>query len=66
MAKKRKKSEGTRVHPDLKGFSIDVDALGEIRMNRSLEEISQFLKTHMPPENLEPHSDKPPAQGEEE
>lgn len=50
MAKKRKSPSSPRVHPDLKGFSIDVDALGEIRMNRSLEEISQFLKEHMPTE----------------
>lgn len=48
MAKKRKPPGPSRVHPDLKGFTIDVDALGEIRMNRSVEEISQFLKTHMP------------------
>lgn len=50
MAKKRKSPTSPRVHPDLKGFSIDVDALGEIRMNRSLEEISQFLMEHMPTE----------------
>ncbi len=66
MAKKRKKSETTRVHPDLKGFSIDVDALGEIRMNRSLEEISQFLKTHMPPEDVQDSSNAPAASSEEE
>lgn len=49
MAKKRKPPEPSRVHPDLKGFAIHVDPLGEIRMNRSVEEISQFLKNHMPP-----------------
>ncbi|MBK7344662.1 MAG: hypothetical protein IPJ06_17160 [Saprospiraceae bacterium] len=47
MAKKRKPPEPSRVHPDLKGFAIHVDPLGEIRMNRSVEEISQFLKNHM-------------------
>lgn len=48
MAKKRKSPPSPRVHPDLKGFRIDVDDLGEIRMNRSLEEIGDFLKAHMP------------------
>ncbi len=66
MAKKRKSPEPSRVHPDLKGFSIDVDALGEIRMNRSLEEISQFLKTHMPAEEPSEPVEETPRSEEEE
>ena len=64
MAKKRKSPSSPRVHPDLKGFSIDVDALGEIRMNRSLEEIGQFLKEHMPDEPSS--SEEPPVPRTEE
>jgi hypothetical protein len=48
--KKSKEKEEAKVHPDLKGFSIEVDEFGNVRMNRSTEELSQFLKEHLPQE----------------
>ncbi len=48
MAKKKKPAEKPKVHPDLKGFSIEVDEFGEIKMNRTAEEMSRFLKEHLP------------------
>ena len=65
MAKKRKPPEPSRVHPDLKGFAIHVDPLGEIRMNRSVEEISQFLKNHMPMDEPANPADEEAASEEE-
>jgi hypothetical protein len=48
MSKKKKPAEELpRVHKDLKGFKIEVDALGQISMNRSMEEMSRFLKEHL-------------------
>lgn len=47
---KSKEKEEARVHPDLKGFSIEVDEFGNVRMNRSAEELGNFLKEHLPEE----------------
>jgi len=52
MSKKKKPAEELpRVHKDLKGFKIEVDALGQISMNRSMEEMSRFLKEHLSEED---------------
>ncbi len=60
MAKKKKQPEKPKVHPDLKGFVIEVDAFGEIKMNRSAEEMSRFLKNHLPDaDSLEPKEISP-------
>lgn len=56
MAKRKqekKSKEEAKVHPDLKGFSIEVDEFGNVRMNRSTEELSQFLREHLPEEGKE-------------
>lgn len=48
MAKRKKPEEELpRVHKDLEGFRIEVDAFGHIKMNRSREEIGQFLSEHL-------------------
>ena len=61
--KKKKGEEQARVHPDLIGFSIEVDAFGNIRMNRTVEEMSEFLQTHLSPSEEEQEALK---KGEEE
>lgn len=56
MGKKKNptRQEEAKVHPDLKGFRIDVDELGRIRMNRTTEEMGRFLKDHLHQEEEQP------------
>lgn len=60
MGKKKNppRQEEARVHPDLKGFRIDVDELGRIRMNRTTEEMGRFLKDHLHPEEEQAGKDE--------
>lgn len=46
--KKKPVPEKPRVHEDLKGFAIGLDAMGAVTMNRSTHEISDFLRKHVP------------------
>lgn len=52
MSDKKKKADNkskkARIHKDLEGFSIEVDNFGVIKMNRTTEEMSEFLKKHLP------------------
>ena len=41
--KKRNESENAHVHPELKGFNIWINELGEIERSHSIEQINQFL-----------------------
>jgi len=58
MAKRKKPEEELpRVHKDLKGFKIEVDAFGQIKMNRSREDIGQFLSEHLEEDGRLPTAD---------
>ena len=42
------KKQRSKIHPDLAGFKIELDELGRVKMNMSMDEINTFLKEHMP------------------
>lgn len=55
MKKKQpQKSKKERMHPDMKGFKIEIDALGKVQINKSADELSEFLKRNMKPDNNPP------------
>jgi len=50
MAAKRTpkpKPELPRVHPDLPGFNIEINPLGEVKMNYTHEELNLFLNKNV-------------------
>lgn len=52
MKKKQpKKSKKERLHPEMKGFKIEIDTLGKVQINKSADELSDFLKRHMKPDS---------------
>lgn len=42
------KKPRSKTHPDLAGFKIELDDLGRVKMNLSMDDINTFLKEHMP------------------
>ena len=54
MAKKNKdsKSNKPRVNPELKGFDITIDALGEIKGNYDIDKINEFLDRNVDDKKL--------------
>lgn len=48
MAKKNK----SKVHKDLKGLNISINEFGEIEMNKSNEELNQFLNKNVEDKKL--------------
>jgi hypothetical protein len=45
--KKKKQPEKPRVHKDLEGFDISVDAFGEIKSNLPIDKINKFLNRNV-------------------
>lgn len=58
------KKQRSKIHPDLAGFKIELDELGRVKMNMSMDDINRFLKDHMPAK--EPESDPQEDQEKEE
>jgi hypothetical protein len=48
MAKKDKKKELPTVHPDLAGFELNIDSLGQIKSSLNRDQLNEFLDKHMP------------------
>lgn len=48
MAKKEKKQELPKVHPELAGFELNIDSLGQITSSLDRDRLNEFLDKHMP------------------
>jgi len=48
MAKKDKKKELPKVHPELAGFEMNIDSLGSITSSLDRDLLNAFLDKHMP------------------
>lgn len=60
MAKKpakTKKESQPKVHKELEGFEISVNQFGEIKSNRNIEEINEFLNEKVEDKKLQERSD---------
>ena len=42
----KKKPTSHKVHRDLKGYDIKVNTFGELKSNRSIDDINEFLNKH--------------------
>lgn len=56
MAEKKKKEKNQdklpKVHPDLEGLDVNVNALGEVNSNFSIDKINEFLNKNMEDKKL--------------
>lgn len=60
MAKKptkTKKESPPKVHKELEGFEISVNQFGEIKSNRNIEEINEFLNEKVEDKKLQERED---------
>jgi hypothetical protein len=48
MAKKEKKKDLPKVHPELAGFEMNIDSLGQITSSLDRDRLNEFLDKHMP------------------
>jgi hypothetical protein len=48
MAKKEKKNDLPKVHPELAGFEMNIDSLGQITSSLDRDRLNEFLDKHMP------------------
>jgi hypothetical protein len=48
MAKKDKKKDLPKVHPELAGFEMNIDSLGQITSSFDRDRLNEFLDKHMP------------------
>jgi hypothetical protein len=48
MAKKEKKKELPKVHPELVGFEMNIDSFGQITSNLDRDRLNEFLDKHLP------------------
>jgi hypothetical protein len=64
MSKKTEKKP--KVHPDLDGFDIRINASGEIESNRSIEELNLFLNKNLVDKKLKDRDDLDVKRDEEE
>jgi len=48
MAKKENKKELPKVHPELAGFEMNIDSLGQITSSLDRDRLNEFLDKHMP------------------
>lgn len=42
-----KKKYGSKVHKDIKGFDIHINAFGELKSNMKVDDLNQFLDRHV-------------------
>lgn len=50
--KRPQASDKPKVHRDLKGFEIGLNAFGEVVSNRAISELNDFLNRHSPDRKL--------------
>ncbi|MEM9327756.1 MAG: hypothetical protein AAGA85_18955 [Bacteroidota bacterium] len=55
--KKKKEEDRPKVHQDLDGFDISVDAFGEIKSNLSIDQINKFLNRNVDDKKLRDRDD---------
>jgi len=55
--KKDKEQVNPRVHQELDGFNISVDAFGEIKSNLKIEDINTFLNRNVDDKKLRDRED---------
>ncbi len=55
--KKKKKINKPKVHEDLEGFELKVDAFGEIKSNVSIDDINLFLNKNVEDKKLKDRED---------
>ncbi|MFM2442010.1 MAG: hypothetical protein RL449_651 [Bacteroidota bacterium] len=48
MAKKEKKKDLPKVHPELAGFEMNIDSFGQITSSLDRDRLNEFLDKHMP------------------
>ena len=48
MAKKDKKKDLPKVHPELAGFEMNIDSLGQITSSLDRDRLNEFLDKHKP------------------
>ena len=48
MAKKEKKNDLPKVHPELAGFEMNIDSFGQITSSLDRDRLNEFLDKHMP------------------
>ena len=48
MAKKDKKKDLPKVHPELAGFEMNIDSIGQITSSLDRDRLNEFLDKHMP------------------
>jgi hypothetical protein len=58
------KSARPLLHPELKGFSIGVNSLGQISTSAPLEALNEFLDRHAPDRRSAQHSEPDPEASE--
>ncbi|SDK64600.1 hypothetical protein SAMN05421823_103167 [Catalinimonas alkaloidigena] len=63
MAKRKpskpKEDEKPRVHPDLEGFDININSLGEVTTSFDIDKINLFLNKHVDDKKLRDRNDVP-------
>jgi hypothetical protein len=57
MARKIKNKPKPRVHRDLDGLEVSIDAFGEITSNTKIEKINEFLNKNVDDKKLQERSD---------
>ena len=57
MKKSKKSAEKAKVHNDLDGFDISIDAFGEIKSNLSVDQINSFLNKNVEDKKLKDRED---------
>ena len=55
--KKKKEDRKPKVHEDLEGFELKVDAFGEIKSNVNIDEINRFLNKNVDDKKLKDRKD---------
>lgn len=53
-----KKKDKAEVHKDIKGLELTIDEFGEIKMNKSQDELNNFLDKHVEDKKLNNTSEK--------
>jgi len=48
MAQNDKKKDLPKVHPELAGFEMNIDSLGQITSSFDRDRLNEFLDKHMP------------------
>ncbi|MBK6946955.1 MAG: hypothetical protein IPH16_01750 [Haliscomenobacter sp.] len=61
----KKRSKKDRIHQEFEGLEMKINELGEIQSSFHLDQINQFLNTHLNDKKLNPEKDTQ-SEGEEE